>query len=104
VARLFRVTDEPLDASLIYFSGIVWVKDVVLDCDEICKWRLTNYGCLPRNKHLEYPMVSSDDPDVIYFKVEGMVVEINTRSMVPRGGTRDQHMVQRHQRSVTAKL
>jgi hypothetical protein len=88
---------------------MTWVKDVVLDCDEIWKWRLTNYGCLPRNKHLEYPIVSSDDPDVIYFKVEGMAVEINTRSkkllsVLPNGGTRDQHLVQRHQRSVTAKL
>jgi hypothetical protein len=47
--------------------------------------------------------------DVIYFKVEGMAVEINTRSkkllsVLPNGGTRDQHLVQRHQRSVTAKL
>jgi hypothetical protein len=53
--------------------------------------------------------MSSDDPDVIYFKVEGMAVEINTRSkkllsVLPNGGTRDQHLVQRHQRSVTAKL
>jgi hypothetical protein len=57
-----------------------WVKDVVLDSDEIWKWRLPSYGCLPRDKHLEYPMVSSDDPDVIRFKVEAMAAQINTRS------------------------
>jgi hypothetical protein len=90
-------------------DATTWVKDVVLDCDEIWKWWFPNYGCLPRDKHLEYPMVSSDDPDVIYFKVEGMAVEINTRSkkllsVVPSGITRDQHLSKRHQRSIMAKL
>jgi hypothetical protein len=54
-------------------------------------------------------MVSSDDPDVIYFKVETMAAGIDNRSnkllsVVSSGGTRDQHLAERHQRSITAKL
>ncbi|CAD6257936.1 unnamed protein product [Miscanthus lutarioriparius] len=100
-------------------EATTWVKDVVLYCDEIWKWRLPNYGCLPRDKHPEYPMVSSDDPDVIYFKVEDdpdvicfkvevMAVEINTRtkkllSVVP-SGTRDLLEDEESSRLITAKL
>nr|CAB3489279.1 unnamed protein product [Digitaria exilis] len=43
---------------------MIWVKDGVLDCDEL--WQLPYYGCLPRVAP-EYPMVSSDNPDVVCF-------------------------------------
>ena len=73
-------TEEPM----------AWVKDGVLDCDEL--WQLPNYGCRPRVA-LEYPMVSSDDPGVVCFTVceyhhsideahdeKVWMVQINTRS------------------------
>ncbi|KAG0528987.1 hypothetical protein BDA96_05G059300 [Sorghum bicolor] len=87
-------------------EATTWVKDVVLDCDEIWKWRLPNYGRLPHDKHLEYPLVSSDDPDVICFRMEGMAVQINTRSkkllsVIP-SGSRDQHKLR--DISIAAKL
>jgi len=69
---------------------MAWVKDGVLDCDEV--WQLPCYGCLPRVA-LEYPMVSSDDPGVVCFTVceyhhsideahdeKVWMVQINTRS------------------------
>ncbi|CAO2145762.1 unnamed protein product [Urochloa humidicola] len=43
---------------------MTWVKDGVLDCDEI--WQLPNYGCLPRVPP-KYPFVSLDNPDVVCF-------------------------------------
>jgi hypothetical protein len=49
-------TEEPM----------TWVKDGVFDCDEL--WQLPNYGCLPRVAP-HGPIVSSDDPDVVYFRV-----------------------------------
>ncbi|KAG0528994.1 hypothetical protein BDA96_05G060000 [Sorghum bicolor] len=47
---------------------MTWVQDGVWDCDEL--WRLPEY----RNRNLprvplEYPVVSSDDPDVVCFRV-----------------------------------
>jgi hypothetical protein len=45
---------------------MTWVQDGVLDCDEL--WVLPEYGSLPRVP-LEYPVVSSDDPDVVCFRV-----------------------------------
>ncbi|CAO2147942.1 unnamed protein product [Urochloa humidicola] len=45
---------------------MMWVKDGVLDCDEI--WKLPNYGSLPRVAP-RYPIVSSDNPDVVCFIV-----------------------------------
>ncbi|CAL5085913.1 unnamed protein product [Urochloa decumbens] len=91
-------------------EATAWVKgdDVVLDCDEMI--RNPNHGCFPRDKLLEYPMVSSDDPDVIYFKVGDMAAAINTRtknllSVVP-SGTRDLHEDEDDEppRLITAKL
>ncbi|OEL22325.1 hypothetical protein BAE44_0016657 [Dichanthelium oligosanthes] len=64
-----------------------WVKDGVLDCDEL--WKLPEYGSLPRVP-LEYPVVSSDDPNVVCFTVcddhcnlderKVWMLEVNTRS------------------------
>ncbi|CAN6362427.1 unnamed protein product [Urochloa humidicola] len=41
-----------------------WVKDSVVDCDEI--WQIPNYGCLPRVAP-RYPFVSSGNSDVVCF-------------------------------------
>ncbi|KAL6653491.1 hypothetical protein ACP70R_009069 [Stipagrostis hirtigluma subsp. patula] len=49
-------TDKPM----------TWVKDGVLDCDEL--WSLPAYQGLPRVR-LEYPVVSLDNPDVVCFMV-----------------------------------
>ncbi|CAL4982186.1 unnamed protein product [Urochloa decumbens] len=46
---------------------MTWVKDGVVDRDEI--WQLPNYGCLPRVA-LQYPIVSSDNSDVICFMLD----------------------------------
>ncbi|CAM0146231.1 unnamed protein product [Urochloa decumbens] len=45
-----------------------WVKDAVLDCEEL--WALPGYEGLPR-VHLECPIVSLDNPDIVCFKVNG---------------------------------
>ncbi|CAO2152954.1 unnamed protein product [Urochloa humidicola] len=45
---------------------MVWVKEGVLDSDEL--WALPEYGSLPRVP-LQYPFVSSDDPDIVCFVV-----------------------------------
>jgi hypothetical protein len=45
---------------------MAWVKDGVLDCDEL--WRLPNYGCLPRVA-LVFPVVCPDNADVVCFTV-----------------------------------
>ncbi|TVU26520.1 hypothetical protein EJB05_29070, partial [Eragrostis curvula] len=49
-------TDEPMS----------WVKEGVLDCEEI--WALPGYEGLPR-MHLRWPVVSLDNPDIICFEV-----------------------------------
>ncbi|CAL5008835.1 unnamed protein product [Urochloa decumbens] len=88
-------------------EATAWVMDdVVLNCDEMI--RNPNHGCLPRDKHLEYPMVSSDDPDVIYFKVGAMATAINTRtkkllSVVPSGIHEDEDLDE-PPHLITAKL
>ncbi|OEL22324.1 hypothetical protein BAE44_0016656 [Dichanthelium oligosanthes] len=67
---------------------MTWVKDGVLDCDEL--WALPEYGSVPRVP-LEYPVVSSDDPDVVCFMVRNdyssyrkerkvWMLEVDTRS------------------------
>ncbi|KAL6658325.1 hypothetical protein ACP70R_003911 [Stipagrostis hirtigluma subsp. patula] len=45
---------------------MTWVKDGVLDCDEL--WSLPAYQGLARVR-LEYPVVSLDNPDVVCFMV-----------------------------------
>ncbi|CAL5050674.1 unnamed protein product [Urochloa decumbens] len=48
-------------------APVAWVKDGVMDCEEL--WALPGYkGVLPR-VHLQQPLVSLDDPDVVCFKV-----------------------------------
>ncbi|OEL22323.1 hypothetical protein BAE44_0016658 [Dichanthelium oligosanthes] len=69
-------------------SATTWVKDGVLDCEEL--WAFPAYDGLPR-VHLEHPIVSSDDPDVVCFTVcedhyvnsseeKVWMLEVNTRS------------------------
>ncbi|KAL6657123.1 hypothetical protein ACP70R_004903 [Stipagrostis hirtigluma subsp. patula] len=45
---------------------MAWVKDGVLDCEEL--WAMPGYEGLPR-AHLEQPVVSLDNPDVVCFVV-----------------------------------
>jgi len=65
-----------------------WVKDGVLDCEEV--WGFPALQGIPR-AHLENPIVSSDDPDVVCFTVREdhcagaterkvWMVEVNIRS------------------------
>ncbi|CAL4995048.1 unnamed protein product [Urochloa decumbens] len=71
---------------------MVWVKQGVLDSDEL--WALPEYNGLPRVP-LQYPFVSSDDPDVVCFMVRDdyrrysydaktWMVEVDTRSKTLR--------------------
>ncbi|CAL4982147.1 unnamed protein product [Urochloa decumbens] len=71
---------------------MAWVKDGVLDSDEL--WALPEYGSLPRVP-LQYPVVSSDDADIVCFVVRSdygryladsqtWTVEVNTRSKTLR--------------------
>ncbi|KAL6653493.1 hypothetical protein ACP70R_009071 [Stipagrostis hirtigluma subsp. patula] len=67
-------TDEPM----------TWVKDSVLDCEEL--WGLPGYEGLPRVPP-QYPIVSSDNPDIVCFMIcEGYsdpktwMIEVDTRS------------------------
>ncbi|CAD6254492.1 unnamed protein product [Miscanthus lutarioriparius] len=45
---------------------VAWMKDSVLDCEEL--WAMPGYEGLPRG-HLQSPIVSLDNPDVVCFKV-----------------------------------
>ncbi|OEL19748.1 hypothetical protein BAE44_0019233 [Dichanthelium oligosanthes] len=71
--------------SLSMDEPMTWVKDGVLACDEL--WALPAYEGLPRIP-LEYPMVSSDDPDAICFVVGNdrrvWMIEVNMRNKVLR--------------------
>ncbi|CAL5009721.1 unnamed protein product [Urochloa decumbens] len=108
ISSSFNVTTWTMTLSTE--EATAWVKDddVVLDCDDLIRNPNPNPG---DNKHLlvEYPIVSSDDPDVIYFKVGAMAAAINTRTnkllpVVP-SGTRDVHKGQYEPpRLITAKL
>ncbi|KAL6657124.1 hypothetical protein ACP70R_004904 [Stipagrostis hirtigluma subsp. patula] len=67
---------------------MAWVKDGVLDCEEL--WALPGYEGLPR-AHLEQPVVSLDNPDVVCFVVsncyhrveheerKSWLIQVNTR-------------------------
>ncbi|CAN6362431.1 unnamed protein product [Urochloa humidicola] len=62
---LFTVTTWTLNLALDELStAAAWVKDGVLDCEEI--WAMPGYGDLPR-RDLSHPIVSCDDPDVVCF-------------------------------------
>lgn len=43
-----------------------WVKDGVLDCEEV--WGLSGYQGIPQVS-LQYPIVSSVNPDIVCFNV-----------------------------------
>lgn len=45
---------------------LTWVKDDEIDCQEL--WALPGYDGLPRS-HLQCPIVSLDNPDVVCFSV-----------------------------------
>nr|CAB3491036.1 unnamed protein product [Digitaria exilis] len=45
---------------------VAWVKDSVMDCEEL--WALPCYEGIPR-LHLQSPIVSLDNPDVVWFRV-----------------------------------
>ncbi|CAL4982219.1 unnamed protein product [Urochloa decumbens] len=62
----FTVTTWTL--TLTIDGPMKWVKDAVLDCEEL--WALPGYEGLPR-VHLECPIVSLDNPDIVCFKVNG---------------------------------
>ncbi|CAN6362428.1 unnamed protein product [Urochloa humidicola] len=60
----FNVTTWSLTLSTE--GPMTWVKDGVLDCDEI--WQLPNYGSLPRVAP-RYPIMSADNPDIVCFVI-----------------------------------
>jgi len=60
----FTVTTWTL--TLTMDEPMAWVKDGVLDCEEL--WAMPGYEGLP-HVHLESPVVSLDNPDVVCFKV-----------------------------------
>ncbi|XP_021316309.1 uncharacterized protein LOC8073664 [Sorghum bicolor] len=62
----FTVTTWTL--TLTMDEPMAWVKDGVLDCEEL--WAMPGYEGLPR-VHLQSPVVSLDNPDVVCFKVGG---------------------------------
>jgi len=48
---------------------MVWAVDGVLDCEEL--WAMPGYEGLPRVPP-GFPVVSPDNPDVVYFKVSNL--------------------------------
>ncbi|CAN6243910.1 unnamed protein product [Urochloa humidicola] len=88
----FNVTTWTL--TLRMEGTMTWVKDGVLDCDEL--WQLPNYGCLPRVVP-RYPIVGSENADIVclYLVADAdetqWMLQINTRSKellsVVRGDT-----------------
>ncbi|KAL6653291.1 hypothetical protein ACP70R_008869 [Stipagrostis hirtigluma subsp. patula] len=60
----FTVTSWTLSLSMD--KPMTWVKDGVLDCVEL--WSQPGYEGLPR-VHVQCPIVSSDNPDIICFRV-----------------------------------
>ena len=45
---------------------MTWVKDGVMDCEEL--WAMPGYGGIPR-VHPQHPIVSLDNADVVCLKV-----------------------------------
>nr|CAB3489278.1 unnamed protein product [Digitaria exilis] len=76
----FTVTTWTL--TLTMDEPIEWVKDTVMDCEEL--WALPGYEGIPR-VHLQSPMVCLDDPDVVWFKVvsceekKEWMIQVDTR-------------------------
>jgi hypothetical protein len=60
----FTVTTWTL--TLTMDEPLTWVKDGVFDCEEL--WAMPGYEGIPHG-HLQSPVVSLDNPDVVYFKV-----------------------------------
>nr|CAB3489235.1 unnamed protein product [Digitaria exilis] len=61
----FTVTTWTL--TLTMDEPIAWVKDTVMDCEEL--WALPGYEGIPR-LHLQSPIVSLDKLDIIWFRVD----------------------------------
>nr|CAB3489288.1 unnamed protein product [Digitaria exilis] len=76
----FTVTTWTL--TLTMDEPIKWVKDTVLDCEEL--WALPGYEGIPR-LHLKCPVVCLDNPDVIWFRVvsyedeKAWMIQVDTR-------------------------
>ncbi|CAO2147949.1 unnamed protein product [Urochloa humidicola] len=64
----FAFTVTTWNLTLTMDGPMKWVKDAMLDCEEI--WALPGYEGLPR-VHLECPIVSLDNPDIVCFKING---------------------------------
>ncbi|CAL4989281.1 unnamed protein product [Urochloa decumbens] len=70
--KLTLTMDEP----------VTWVKESVMDCEEL--WGLPGYEGIPR-VHLQCPVVSLDNPDVVSFRVvsntdrKAWTIQVDTR-------------------------
>ncbi|CAL4982175.1 unnamed protein product [Urochloa decumbens] len=78
----FTVTTWTMDLSMD--EPMTWVKEGVLDCEEL--WAMPGYDGIPR-KPVEHPVVSLDNPDVVCFMVSDCrnhgnkvwMIEVDTR-------------------------
>ncbi|RLM69624.1 hypothetical protein C2845_PM17G03240 [Panicum miliaceum] len=61
---------------------VAWVKDGVMDCEEL--WAMPGYEGIPR-VHPRHPVVSLDNPDVVCLKVardwdtKAWMIQVDTR-------------------------
>ncbi|CAL4995028.1 unnamed protein product [Urochloa decumbens] len=83
----FTVTTWTL--TLTMDEPMAWVKEGVMDCEEL--WTLPGYEGIPR-VHLQCPVVSLDNPDIVCFRVVGSMadrkawmIRVDTRSKVLLG-------------------
>ncbi|CAL4982181.1 unnamed protein product [Urochloa decumbens] len=76
----FKLTTWTL--TLTMDEPVTWVKESVMDCEEL--WGLPGYEGIPR-VHLQYPVVSLDNPDVVSFRVvsntdrKAWTIQVDTR-------------------------
>jgi hypothetical protein len=61
-----RLHGDHMDIDPVNRRAMTWVKEGVLDCDEI--WALLGYEGIPREP-VEHLVVSLDNPNVVYFMV-----------------------------------
>nr|TKW19489.1 hypothetical protein SEVIR_4G023300v2 [Setaria viridis] len=78
----FAFTVTTWTMTLTMDKPVTWVKDGVMDCEEL--WALPGYDGIPR-VHLQEPLVSLDNPDVVCFKVvsnadwKEWMIQVDTR-------------------------
>ncbi|CAL4982209.1 unnamed protein product [Urochloa decumbens] len=76
----FTVTTWTL--TLTMDEPVTWVKESVMDCEEL--WGLPGYEGIPR-VHLQCPVVSLDNPDILSFRVvsnadrKAWMIQVDTR-------------------------